>query len=281
MNPLSTKEFPIMQNLTHTAQDTHAIILAAGLGSRLKENTRELPKCLVAVSDTPILARMLDNLQAIGVRRVSIVVGYLDAQIRQFGSAWQSSHPHITLDFVQNPGFAHTGSVFSLSLALHAAAAGTQQQHLLLIEGDVVLDPALLADLLDSGSQADTHAATLLAAYEPSLNGTFATCHNGIVSAWLHESVRNADFDLNSAFKTVNLTFIARGTPRTQLLQEVDAVIHQQGVKAPLEYAMQQLVVNGMPIRAVLTAGRPWFEVDTPEDLEIANAMFCPLPQAA
>jgi choline kinase len=268
-------------HLQHIATDTHAIILAAGLGTRLKDNTKDMPKCLVPVSGRPILARMLDKLQALGVRHVTVVVGYLGDTIRRFVGEWTRNCPDpLQVNFVENDRFAQTGSVFSLELGLQATDEGQGDQHLLLIEGDVIVGPGLLEELLEQGGADLPQAATLLAAYEPALNGTFATVRQGIVTAWLHETVRSRDFDLPTSFKTVNLTFVKRGLPRRQLLAHVSRVIIQSGQRAPLEYAMQDLVAAGMHIAAVTTRGRPWFEVDTPEDLEIANGMFAPLAEA-
>lgn len=262
---------------SHPAPNTHAVILAAGLGTRLEENTKEMPKCLVPVSGRPILERMLENLDELGVRRVTIVVGYLDHAIRQFVGDWVEGAAHaLEVDFVLNERFAQTGSVFSLEMGLRAIDAGLERRHLLLIEGDVVIDRRLLEKLLERGAHS-TDAATLLAAYEPSLNGTFATVSQAIVSAWLHESVREPGFDLAASYKTVNLTFVQRGEPRRRLLAQVSSVIAKAGVKAPLEYAMQNLVQEGMHISAVMTESLPWFEVDTPKDLAIANDMFPPL----
>jgi NDP-sugar pyrophosphorylase family protein len=124
------------------------------------------------------------------------------------------------------------------------------------------------------------HRAWCQYAFDLALNGTFATVRQGIVTAWLHETVRSRDFDLPTSFKTVNLTFVKCGLPRRQLLAHVSRVIVQSGQRAPLEYAMQDLVAAGMHIAAVTTRGRPWFEVDTPEDLEIANGLFAPLAEA-
>lgn len=267
--------------LQQVAADTHAIILAAGLGTRLKHNTKDMPKCLVPVSGRPILARMLDNLQAIGVRHVTLVVGYLGDTIRRFVGEWaRQCASALQVHFVENNRFAQTGSVFSLQMGLQATDGGQADQHLLLIEGDVIVGPGLLEDLLGQGGAELPQAATLLAAYEPALNGTFATVRQGIVTAWLHETARSSDFDLRTSFKTVNLTFVKRGLPRAQLLAHVSRVIVQSGEKAPLEFAMQGLVAAGMQITAVTTRGRPWFEVDTPEDLQIANGMFAPLAEA-
>lgn len=259
----------------HDAAASHAIILAAGLGSRLKQNTKETPKCLVPVSGRPILEHMLEHLEALRVRRLTIVVGYLDEAIRRFVANWhKKGRRDIEVDFVLNDRYAQSGSVLSLQMALAAAEAQREQRDLLLIEGDVVIERALLRRLLETGANG---AATLLAPYEPALSGTFATVAGGTVSAWLHESVRKPGFLLQGSFKTVNLTLVRCGRPRAHLLAAVNDVIERAGVKAPLEYAMQQLVSEGMRIVAVDTAGQPWFEVDTPEDLEVANAMFSPL----
>ena len=178
------------------------------------------------------------------------------------------------MNFVINRDYTQTGSVYSLELALRSIDAERNLRHLLLIEGDVVIDRDLIARLLERGT-ADS-AATLLAPYEPHLSGTFAVVEGDKVTAWLHESVRSSEFDLRASFKTVNLTFVQRGIPRIRLLNQVSQVITRSGAQAPLEYAMQTLIQEGLPIGAVTINGAPWFEVDTPEDLMIANELFPP-----
>lgn len=258
----------------------HAIILAAGLGSRLKENTHETPKCLVKVSDQAILERMLEHLDALGIQRLTLVVGYLHADIRAFVSQWMATNSSsMQIDFVHNPDYASTGSVYSLKLALDAAERHREAHDLLLIEGDVVLERELLMRLLDNLNQCD--AATLLAPYRPTLSGTFATVSDGVVTAWLHESVRARGFELAGTFKTVNLTCVARGAARRDLQSAVTRTIESAGRSAPLEYAMQDLVGSGFRIRAVDTLEQAWFEVDTPQDLAIAHGLFPAVRAAA
>lgn len=249
------------------ASNTHAVILAAGLGSRLKDNTREIPKCLVRVAGTPILERMIATLRTQGISSIVLAVGYLNEIIRDY---LRQHHPGLDVRIVENANYASTGSVFSLDLALDQVPDG---RDVLIVEGDVVLEDALLARLLRAGTTS-RHAATLLAPYEPALSGTFALVRDGRVSAWLHESVRGADFPLAESFKTVNLTWVRQGQPLRQTREAIKGVIGRLGVKAPLEYAMQDLVGAGMEITAVDSAGLRWFEVDTPEDLAIADAMF-------
>ncbi|MDR1995198.1 phosphocholine cytidylyltransferase family protein [Azonexus sp.] len=262
-----------MHDKTHMPPSTRpfgALILAAGLGSRLGSNTTAKPKCLVPVSHTPILQRMLDSLVAEGVSSVIIAVGYLSEAIRDFVG---ERYPRLDVRFVANPDYAATGSVYSLHLAMQEFPLG---QDLLIIEGDVVLAPKLLSSLLRTGRQS-ADAATLLARYEPCLSGTFALVDQGRVSAWLHETVRTADFPLTQSYKTVNLTYVRQLKAFIALDQAVRHVIEKNGPHTPLEYAMQHMIAKGIQIDAIETGAHPWFEVDTPEDLAIANRLFPPL----
>src|SRR4051812_12532808 len=60
-----------------------AVVLAAGLGSRLGARTARVPKCLVEVNGTPILVNALERLQDAGIHETILVVGYLEEQVRQ------------------------------------------------------------------------------------------------------------------------------------------------------------------------------------------------------
>ena len=62
-----------------------AIILAAGIGERLRPITDERPKCLVEVGGMPVFERMLATLKDLGVRDIIAVVGYKDEMIRKVG----------------------------------------------------------------------------------------------------------------------------------------------------------------------------------------------------
>ena len=53
-----------------------AVILAAGVGDRLRPFTQEFPKCLVPVNGVPILVNALTHLSDVGVTEVVIVVGH-------------------------------------------------------------------------------------------------------------------------------------------------------------------------------------------------------------
>ena len=61
-----------------------AVILAAGIASRLRPLTDHTPKCLLEIGGRCLLARTLDGLLANGIREVVVVTGYLREQIMDF-----------------------------------------------------------------------------------------------------------------------------------------------------------------------------------------------------
>ena len=62
-----------MDNYTN---EKRALILAAGLGTRLAPITNDRPKALVPVNGQPILLKQIDNLHKNGIYNITIVAGY-------------------------------------------------------------------------------------------------------------------------------------------------------------------------------------------------------------
>ena len=77
---LSTAESPVMsQGLV----PDHAMVLAAGLGTRMRPFSHEFPKPLVKVAGKPLIDHVLDKLAAAGVTTAVVNVHYLAGQIEQ------------------------------------------------------------------------------------------------------------------------------------------------------------------------------------------------------
>ncbi len=89
-----------------------ALILAAGIGSRLGEITTELPKCLVPVNGKPILEYQLDALMANGITEVAMVLGYKKEKILAFLES-KEKYKQMTFTFGLNMEFASTNSSYS------------------------------------------------------------------------------------------------------------------------------------------------------------------------
>ena len=63
---------------------TQAVLLAAGLGTRLGDLTKTTPKCLVDVGGKPMLQHWLDKLREVGCSEVFINTHHLAAQVNDF-----------------------------------------------------------------------------------------------------------------------------------------------------------------------------------------------------
>jgi L-glutamine-phosphate cytidylyltransferase len=114
-----------------------AIILAAGPGSRMLPHTEHRPKCLLKIGGHPILHYQIAALRHCGVHDISIVVGYLSEQIKEYVTS--------PVTFIENREFRTTGSSYSLWLAKESMRDG-----FLYLNSDLVFHPGMLRALLDS-----------------------------------------------------------------------------------------------------------------------------------
>ena len=107
-----------------------AIILAAGMGNRLGELTKDNTKCLVKVNGISLIDRVLTQLSVINLSRVIIVVGYQGKKLQEYLG---DSYKGITLKYIENPIYDKTNNIYSLSLAKQEL----QEDDSLLIESDL------------------------------------------------------------------------------------------------------------------------------------------------
>lgn len=120
-----------------------AVILAAGVGSRLRPITLDRPKCCVTVNSVPILERQLRAYAEAGVDEVHVVAGYLADQVRTLGRAVASDLPGVTVTVHENETYANTDNMYSLSIVRERVAG----EPFLLSNGDVACDAAIFAAL--------------------------------------------------------------------------------------------------------------------------------------
>ena len=125
------------------------MVLAAGAGRRLRPETDSLPKALLPVDgDVTILDIALRNLAAVGLRDVTVVVGYAAGAIRDRVAALEAEHG-VRLSLVDNDRAEDWNNAYSLWLAREHFAKGA-----LLVNGDTVHPVAVEQTLLAAAGQA-------------------------------------------------------------------------------------------------------------------------------
>ena len=124
-----------------------AVILAAGVGARLRPLTDTTPKCLVSIGDRTLLARHLDVLAALPeIDGVGIVTGHLGEQIGAAVDAWRSATGSaLPIDTVDNPRF-RAGAILSLA----AARPWLLASDCVVMDADVLYGAALMTRLVRS-----------------------------------------------------------------------------------------------------------------------------------
>lgn len=231
------------------------MVLVAGEGTRLRPHTLARPKCLLDVGGRALLDRMLDALGAAGVRRVALVTGYREEQIR----AHVAGRRGLDVRFVRNDAWATTNNIVSVHVARDAAPAGV-----LLLDGDLLFEPRVLDAILGVPDDA------ALLCHRVPLDDEQMKVRLGpdgrVVAIGKHlppgdcfgESVGVARFSATGA---------------RRLFAAIDAFVRAGETSVWYESAFQKLMDQGLRFAVADATGLRCMEVDTPADLEAARRL--------
>ncbi|MCL2187594.1 MAG: NTP transferase domain-containing protein [Defluviitaleaceae bacterium] len=235
-----------------------ALILNSGTGTRMGTLTHGKNKCLVEVADgITILDIQLQALLTCGVRDFCITTGpYADA-LKNYVYA---RYPQGAFSFVHNPIFDSTNYIYSIYLAR------TQlQREIIMLHGDLLFDMSVLKDVL-----AAPHSVMVVDAAQPLPEKDFkAVVENERISKVGVEFFTNAMYaqplyKLNKDDRQLWLAeierFCKRGETHVYAENALNAISHEINIR-PLDIK-----------------GRNCFEVDNPQDLEVARQWYLKAP---
>jgi len=246
-----------------------AVLLAAGLGSRLAPLTDAVPKCMVSVGGVPILGRLVGCLDGYGFERLVVVTGYRSEVIRDYLGARFGG---VAVEYVVSAVFESTNNIYSLWLVRDVV-----DEAFLLVESDLVFDAELLAPLLRPDRVAVSRQL-------PWMSGTTVTVDaDGIVDAFYPPppGIYGAHCTDLDHFMAVNICSLSRrtwGEVRRRLDQHVAA--GQTGTF--YESVFAEMTAQGcMASEAVIFPADRWYEIDAVVDLRAAEVLFGDRPPAA
>jgi choline kinase len=121
----------------------NAVILVAGVARRLAPLTDKTHKALLPVGGRPVLARMLEALESVGIEQTTLVVGHCADQVRR---AAGEKVGRMAVRYVHNPEYPR-GSVLSLHTARQCLREPT-----LVMDADVLFPREFLRRLLATPS---------------------------------------------------------------------------------------------------------------------------------
>jgi 2-aminoethylphosphonate-pyruvate transaminase len=124
-----------------------AVILAAGMGTRLKEKTQNRPKGFLIFDGKPLIEHSVTKLLAAGIEKIIIGTGHL----AEIYNAFAAQYPQV--ECIINPHYENTGSMFTLYNLKELIT-----DNFLLLESDLLYDKRGLQFLID-----DPHPDVILA----------------------------------------------------------------------------------------------------------------------
>jgi choline kinase len=238
---------------------THvAVVLAAGIGSRLRPLTDDRPKALVPVGGRSILSRAVDALRARGVSRLVVATGFREDAIKQ-----ALSDVPLEVVYRRNPKYETTQNSVSLALCRDAL----EGEAFFRLDGDVLFDPEVLSRLdsvdaplataVDRSRKLDEEAMKVRLAGD---GRTIAAFGKGIPLA-------------DSAGESIGIERVSAEFGRS-LFDGLEDAAKSGEFQLYYEDVYSRLIARGASSLAVDVSDLRWCEVDSLEDLRAAERLF-------
>lgn len=241
-----------------------AIILAAGMGTRLKKLTSNNTKCMVKVNGVTLIERALSILDRKGLSRIVLVVGYQAQNLIEFVHTLNIKTPVV---FIENSIYDKTNNIYSLTLAKKYAC----EEDTLLLESDLIFEEALIDALIDD----DRETLALVDKFENWMDGTCTILDDNdcIVDFVAGKYLDFANKD--EYYKTVNIYKFSSHFSRNTYFPFLEAYAGAMGNNEYYESVIKLIaMLETKEIRAKRLNGQKWYEIDDAQDLDIAESIF-------
>ena len=243
-----------------------AIILAAGMGKRLKELTQNNTKCMVKVNGVTLIDRMLHQIEKQHISRIVIVVGYEGQKLIDYVSTLNIQTP---VTFINNPIYDKTNNIYSLALAKDWLI----KEDTLLFESDLIFEDSVLDVLISDPRE----TLALVDKYESWMDGTCVKLgDDDTIEAFVPGKKFKFD-EIQDYYKTVNIYKFGREFSSTHYVPFLEAYQSALGENEYYEQVLRVITMLDEPvIKAKRLDGQKWYEIDDIQDLDIAESIFTP-----
>ena len=231
-----------------------ALILAAGIGSRLKPLTDNRPKCMVKVNGKPILFKQLDNLIENGINDITIVLGYKSEMIIQ-----EIDKRYNQVKFIINEFYYETNNMYSTYLASNEM----RETEFVLMNADVYFDSSIIKELLN------TKYKNSIVVEKESYNdeNMKVTCLDGRII----DIGKTISQDIAYGLSIDIYKFNSEGS--RIFFNKIKEIIEKKREKNLWTEVALNEIIKKTPFTLCQAKGR-WIEIDNLEDLNRAEIMF-------
>jgi choline kinase len=235
-----------------------AVILAAGVGSRLRPLTADRPKALVPVGGRTILSRAMEALVGVGVSKVVVATGYREDALR----AALAGAP-VEIVFCPNPRYDQTQNSVSLALCRDALEGAAFFR----LDGDVVFDPAVLSRLDSTAGQITAAIDRARVLDDEAMKVRLDPAGTRILSFGKGIPLRD------SGGESIGIERISEEAGPL-LFDALDRAGSAGETHLYYEDVYARLITGGLHAAVADVTGLSWCEIDAPEDLAEADRLF-------
>ena len=242
-----------------------AIILAAGMGRRLGEYTKNNTKCMLSINGEKLIDRTLTILSNLNVTKVIIVIGYKGENLKNYiGNRY---HRLLDIEYVNNPIYDKTNNIYSLSLAKEKMI----KDDTLLFESDIIYDESIVKKLIDN----TWPNLALVAKWEYWMDGTVVKIDNeNNILSFVSKDMFNFH-DTDDYYKTINIYKFSKEFARNKYIPFLNAYCQAWGNNEYYEQVLKVLTfLNRTELKALPISDEKWYEIDDIQDLDIAETIF-------
>ena len=230
-----------------------AIILAAGIGSRLRPITDSVPKCMVKVNGEMIIDRQIQELIDNKIEDIYVIAGYKYEKLSDYISI---KYPNVNI--IYNDVYDSTNNMYSLFLAKSVLNSSS----FILLNADVFIDRGIVKQIVDSNE----------------INSII--CEKGLYNEESMKIVFNSKIERISKKITENDSYgvsidIYKFSREASVnLFEIvsDYIINKSELNMWTEVALDRLL-DKCDFQPIEISTR-WMEIDNHEDLKIAEKIF-------
>ncbi len=242
-----------------------AVILAAGMGKRLKGKTKNHTKSMVKILGKTFLEHSLDKITKYNISRIIIATGYFGDEIKKVIG---KSYNGVPVIYIDNEIYDKTNNIYSLYLTKKYL----EEEDTLLLESDLIYEQKILEKLIKNPYP----NLAVADKYKPHMDGT-VVCVNDDDEITAFVPKENFNYkNVDEYYKTVNIYKFSKEFLKKDYLPFLEAYCKTMGSNQYYEQVLRVLLsLERHNMKVLKLQGEKWYEVDDLQDYDIAEVIFC------
>jgi len=228
-----------------------AIILAAGVGSRMRPLTLEKPKCLIDIAGKSFIDRQIEVFRNCSIDKITVVTGYKSNLIRE--------HLKNTVNYAYNPFYETTNSIVSLWLATLNI-----DDDILIVNSDVIFDDELIKKMINCDKDINIAVSKLW------------SDERGYKAQIINDKVVDMSMDIEKGKiggEYAGLIYVKKDVMNNLKLQS-EKMLSEKQFNVWFEDMVVEMIKSGNIANAIYVDNEKWYEIDSVPELEFARKKF-------